>query len=427
MANRGVLLSTESKQPRFFYGYIVVGAAFLIMVIVWGTFYSFGVFFKPMLAEFGWTRAMTSGAYSLSFLLSGLLGIVAGRLNDRFGPRLVMTVCGFLFGLGYLLMSQISAAWQLYLFYGVIIAIGLSAAFVPLVSTVARWFVKRRGLMSGITVSGIGIGTIIMPPIARWLISIYGWRTSYIIIGIVVLVLIMAAAQFLRRDPGKIGQLPDGESGVQEEEPASEAMEFSLRGAIHTRQLWMLCVIFVCIGFCFQAILVHIVPHATDIGISVVSAASILSIIGGLSIVGRIGMGSTGDRIGNKPALIVCLIVMLVAFVWLLVVAKELWMLSLFAVIFGFAYGGLVALESPILAKLFGLRAHGAILGIVAFSVTLGGAIGPLLAGRIYDITDSYNLAFLVCAVLSVIALMLASLLKPTRGKGGTNDAGRGA
>ena len=180
----------------------------------------------------------------------------------------------------------------------------------------------------------------------------------------------------------------------------------------------MLCVIFACFGFCFQAILVHIVPHATDIGISVVSAASILSIIGGVSIVGRIGMGSTGDRIGNKPALIVCLIVMLVAFVWLLVVAKELWMLSLFAVIFGFAYGGLVALESPILAKLFGLRAHGAILGIVAFSVTLGGAIGPLLAGRIFDITGSYNLAFLVCTVLSVIALVLAMLLRSGRMEG---------
>ena len=132
----------ENKQPKIFYGYIVVAASFLIYMVMWGTYYTFGIFFKPFLVEFGWTRAMTSGAYSLSLILHGLLGIVAGKLTDRFGPRVVVTACGLLLGSGYLLMSQVSAIWQLYLFYGVIIGIGISGGFIPLVSTVARWFVK---------------------------------------------------------------------------------------------------------------------------------------------------------------------------------------------------------------------------------------------------------------------------------------------
>ena len=195
----------ESRQPKIFYGYIVVAVAFLIMMIMWGTSYSFGVFFKPLLAEFGWTRAMTSGAYSLCMLLTGLLSIGTGRLTDRFGPRVVVTGCGLFLGLGCLLVSQVSALWQLYLFYGVMIGAGLSGAVVPMVATVARWFVKRRGMMTGITISGLGMGTLVMPPITNWLISTYGWRTSYIIIGITALVLVTSAAQFMKRDPAQIG------------------------------------------------------------------------------------------------------------------------------------------------------------------------------------------------------------------------------
>ena len=207
----------RSKKPKLFYGYIIVAAAFLITLIMCGTLFTFGVFFKPILTEFGWTRAMTSGAFSLCILLFGLLGIGTGRLTDRFGPRVVMSGCGFFLGLGYLLMSQVSAIWQLYLFYGVMVGIGVSGSFVPLVSTVARWFAERRGMMTGIAVSGIGIGTMIMPLVANWLISSYGWRTSYIVVGITVLVLIILVAQFLRRDPGQMGQLPYGADEVKVE------------------------------------------------------------------------------------------------------------------------------------------------------------------------------------------------------------------
>lgn len=403
---------TENRSPRFFYGYVVALVSFLIKVVMWGVTYSFGVFLKPLSAEFGWSRASISGAYSLFMILHGFLCIVAGGLNDRFGPRKVMTVCGFFMGLGYLLMSQISAIWQLYLFYGVIIAIGFSGSFVPLISTVARWFVKRRGLMTGFVVSGVGVGTMIMPLMANWLITNYGWRTSYIVIGSIVLVLIMLAAQFLRRDPAQMGQLAYGEGEVKEEGLDLQGGGFSLREAIHTMQFWMVGAVFVCFDFCLESAIVHIAPHATGLGISSAIAATFLATIGGGGTVGRIMMGGAGDRIGNRLAAAVCFILMSAALFWLLG-AREVWMLYLFAAVFGFAYGGFAALQSPIVAELFGMSSLGMILGSVIFIGTIGDAIGPVLTGGIFDITGSYHQAFLICAIVAIIGFILTFFLRP--------------
>ena len=402
----------SNGERKFFYGYVVVLAAFLILVMTWGTLYCFGVFFKPVLIEFGWTRAATSGAYSLCLLLLAFFGIVMGRLNDRFGPRIVVTGCGLFLGSGYLLMSQISTIWQLYLFYGVMLAIGASGSFIPLASTISRWFIKRRGLLTGIAVSGIGVGTMIMPPIANWLITDYGWRVSYIVIGIAVLVLITSAAQFLRYSPSQMGQLPYGENQAEPESVNSKTKGFSLKETIHTRQFWMISAMFFCFGVAIQSILVHIVPHATDIGISSARAVNILAIIGALSATGRIMMGGVADRIGNKLALVVVFVLMSAALLWLLV-AKEPWMFYLFAIAFGFAYGGWATLLSLIPAELFGLGSLGVILGAVHFSVATGEALGPTLAGGIFDITGSYQPAFTICAALSMIAIVLALFLRP--------------
>ncbi|MFC1912199.1 MFS transporter [Chloroflexota bacterium] len=400
----------KAKTP--FYGYIVVVAAFIVMMMTAGTFYSFGVFFKPLLAEFGWTRAMTSGAYSLCILLAGLLGIGTGRLTDRFGPRLVATGCGFLFGLGFLSMSQINTLWQVYLFYGVILGIGMSGTVVPMMSTVTRWFVRRRGMMIGITASGVGVGTLIMPPIANWLVSTYGWRISYIVIGIAVLILIILAAQFMKRDPGQLGQLPYGEAESGGGDATLARGSFSLRQAMQTRQLWLLCIALFFFGISLQTILVHIVPHTTDLEITAASAAFVLAIIGGTGTGGRVIMGMAADRIGNKLAFMVSYGLISAALFWLLF-ARELWMLYLFAVIFGFGYGGIAALISPVAAHLFGLNSLGTILGVIILSGFLGETIGPIVTGHIFDITGSYNLAFLTCTAISFISLTLASVMKP--------------
>ena len=409
---------SPGAEPGFFYGYIVVVAALCIMMAAWGTYFTFGVFLKPVVTEFGWTRGTTSGALSLSTILGGLLGVVMGRLTDRLGPRIVMTFCGFFLGIGYLLMSQIGAVWQLYLFYGVIIGIGMGGAIVPLVSIVARWFAKRRSMMTGIVMTGTGIGTLVAPPVANWLISTYDWRTSYIMLGSVVLIVVVLAAQFLRRDPSQMGQVPYGESEVGEQGLQVRPEGFSLNDAVYTKQFWLFIAMSFCLAFSNFTVLVHITPHATDLGISATSAATILSTVGGLSIVGRVILGSAGDRIGNRQIFIIGFILMSASLLWL-VPAKEAWMLYLFAVVYGFTSAGGGASASPLVAGLFGLSSHGLIFGVTGLGNTIGGAIGSFLAGYIFDITDSYQVAFLVCAAIAIVGLILAVFLTPLRGERG--------
>jgi MFS family permease len=266
--------------------------------------------------------------------------------------------------------------------------------------------------MTGIVTSGSGIGTILLSLAASRLISVYGWRISYMIVGSGVLVLLMLAAQFLRRDPQQIGQLPYGEDETKGESLNAQAREFSLQEAIRTGQFWLVCAIFLCFGFILYTIMVHIVPHAINLGISPIIAANIIVIIGGVNAVGRIIIGYSSDRIGVKPSLLISFILMGTALLWVMA-AKEVWMFYLFAIIFGFGYGGLATLTSMVTAELFGLRSLGAIVGVVMFSFTLGGAIGPLLAGSIFDISGSYKPAFLASAAVSAAGIILSSVLKP--------------
>jgi MFS family permease len=414
----------ENRQPKFFYGYVVVLATFGIMVMAGGIWVIFGVFFEPMLTEFGWTRAVLSGVASLRIFVATLLGIAGGRLTDKFGPRPVATVCGLFLGLGFFLMSRISTIGQLYLVFGVIIGVGMGGLWVPMISTVARWFVKRRGMMIGIVLSGASLGMIIVPPLATWLITTYGWRTAFTIVGLIAMIVIISATQFVKRDPAQIGQLPDGRNGVKVDGLDLPARNLSLREAIRTRQFWMLCAVFGSLWFSAMAIWVHIVIHAIDLGIPAISAANILAIMGGAGIAGRMLIGSLADRIGYKPALLIGFTLMVVSLLWLLV-AKELWALNLFAAIFGFGYSGLLVLESPLIVRLFGLGSLGVIMGSVEFVSATLSTPSSIIAGYIFDIMGSYQLAFLILAGVSIIGLILSLLLRPTINKGGENDPRR--
>ena len=268
--------------------------------------------------------------------------------------------------------------------------------------------------MTGFVASGIGFGTIIIPPVATRIIYSCGWRTSYIIIGIIALVLIVLAAQFLKRDPGQLGLLPLGKDKTAQESLASEARGLSIGEAVRTSQFWMVCIIYFCYGFFLQSVMVHIAPHATELGISPVNAANILSIIGGLGIVGRIVSGSASDRISIRSTLALSFVIAAVV-LFGLQLARELWILYLFAFVFGIAYGGLSAMQSLIIAELFGLSSLGVIVGGITFVFAIGGAAGPLIAGYIFDTTDSYRLAFLMCAGVSLTGLVLTLFLKPSR------------
>ena len=403
---------TDVKRAPFFYGYTIIVAGFFIQTVVWGISNSFGIFFDPLIKEFGWSRATISGAASLGFLVHGASSILLGNFNDRFGPRLIMSACGLFLGLGFLLMGTLNSVWQLYLFYGLIASIGLGGIDVIPLSTVSRWFQKKRGMMSGIIKVGTGVGMFIMPFFINWLLNNYGWRNSFAVLAFIIIFFVLFLAQFLVRDPIQKAQLIDnGISHTSEEANGSEE-GLTFRQAIRTRQLWTVCAVYFIILFCVYTILMHIILHAIDLGIQSSVAAGILSTIGGVSITGRFLMGGASDKIGEKSALLICLLCLLLALFWLQAV-QTLWMFYLFALVYGFAHGGFFSLVSPLIAKFFGTKSHGLLFGIVIFSSTIGGAIGPFMAGYIFDVTTSYKIVFLILSVLCFIALALAASLKP--------------
>jgi MFS family permease len=221
----------------------------------------------------------------------------------------------------------------------------------------------------------------------------------------------MFIGQFLRRDPTQMGLLPDGNNELQTQGPNLAETGFYTHEALRTRQFWTICFAFLTTMFCLLMIMVHVVPHAIDIGISSATAAGILSTIGGISMLGRFITGVAIDRIGNRLSMIICLILLILALLWLQL-AGELWMLYLFAIVYGFSHGGLYTVVSPIVAEYFGIRSHGVIFGIVVFSSMVGGAIGPVIAGNIFDTTGSYGLAFWICTSVSALALVIMLTLK---------------
>jgi MFS family permease len=410
-----ISINRHAPKPRLYYGYVVAAASFIIMVIAQGLFIVFGLFINPLLAEFGWSRASISGAYSLATVLSGVLGIPVGGLVDRFGPRVVVTVCGVFLGAGHLLMSQVNTVWQIYLFYGVIAGIGLSGLWVPLLSPISRWFVARRSMMTGIVMSGMTIGGIIAPLIISRLIVAYEWRRTFLIIGGTVLIFIVLFAQFLKLGRDQLGESHEGAGEDTRMGQSSVGTGYDLKEAARTVQFWLFFAIVFCFGYSILSIAVHLVPYITGLGFSDVSAAGVLSVNNGLGIIGNFVVGGIiGDRIGNRKVLLIGFALAVASLVWLLP-SRELWMLHLFAIVLGIAMGSIGTSESPLVARLFGLNNHGLIFAVVVLGFTVGGAVGPFVTGYIYDVTHSYHNAFLACIAFMVVGLILTVLLKPTR------------
>ncbi len=314
-------------------------------------------------------------------------------------------------GLGYLLMSQVQAIWQIYLFFGLFASMGVGSMATPLMSTTARWFSKRRGLASGIVISGIGIGIIVMPPLANWLISSYSWRISYLVIGAIALVMIVLLAQFLRHPPAHSQSVIDSGTVISREQ-RNQVRAISLREAACTRSLWMIGLVGFASVFGMQTVMVHIVAHATDINFSAAVGATIISIIGIVSVGAKIIIGGLVDKFGSRRILVSVVTLSVVSFLCLRF-GSELWMLYLSAVILGLNYGGLSAVTSPLVASFFGLKDHGAIYGLIQLIFSIGGATGPLVAGQIFDASGSYDWAFVLCALMSLAAMVLSILLRP--------------
>jgi MFS transporter, OFA family, oxalate/formate antiporter len=404
------------RKTPFFYGYTIVAAAFCIMSISWGSNRTFGVFLEPMVSDFGWTRAQISGAFTLGTFIMGIGSVLAGRLTDRMGPRAVLVGCGLFLGCGYIGASQIQTIGQFYFFYGGISGIGMSGAWVPLMSVVTRWFLKRRAFISGIVATGPSMGIVAMPLLFSIFISAWGWRVSYIILGIMVLSVSLVAALFLKRDPAAMGLLPYGAEERAAGEVDVQTLGFSLEEALRTRQFWILGLITFCDLFLINVIVVHLVPHALKMNIPAMQAASILSLGAGVSIPGRIFIGWMADRIGNREGLFICLILSVIS-IAILLWARELWTFYLFSVIYGVSLWSTGAIMSPLTAGIFGLKNHASIFSFTALSGMIGGGVGPVLVGYTFDVTGNYEAGLFICFFVSGIALSGILLLRPLRQK----------
>ena len=383
-----------------------------------GARYSYGVFLKTIEAEFAMTRVATSSIFSFYMLLCCLIAILGGWSVDRYGPKKVGLLIGTFTGLSFLLTSQANATWQLFITYSLIFSLGTGAIYVLANTTASRWFVKKRGFVLGLTSSGAGVGTVFTAPIATYLISVFNWRTAFIVLGFSSWIVIAAISFLLKKDPHDIGLLPDG----LKSEPLEAASESKVGGVLLTglslgqacrmSQFWLLGLSWLFISFSMHMIFVHIVPYAIDVGLSPMDASFVLSLLGFANILGRVVSGRLSDSFGRKPLALTCALLQIVALLWL-IWAHHIWMLYPFALVFGFTFGGSSTLITIFVGDIFGMRSLGAIMGILTAGFGLGAAIGPATGGYIFDVSGSYIMAFAAGAIsIFIAACLIASIRK---------------
>jgi MFS family permease len=401
-------------MPRLDHGWVVVAAAFWVIAITSGSFYSYGVFFKPMVAEFGWNRQLTAGVMGLACLIYVIILPFVGHFADRQGPRLVMAASTGMLGVAYVLGAYIQSALQLYLSIGVLGGLSYPGLLPVPVAVVSRWFDGNRGLALGITLAGVGVGTLAMPPVIALLVEGCGWRDALFVLGLLVCLTCIPPCVLFMRDPEGKGNAPSGEgvsSGADATLPGTTGPELSLQEAVGTRAFWLLFFLY---GICITVlgmIMIHIVPHLTDIGMSATVAANVLGAVGLGSIFGRILTGFLADRYGTRIVLVTLLLVKVVV---LLSLTRTSGFLVAYAlgVLYGVSYGGFMVIIPALTSHLFGLAAMGAIFATISISEGIGFGLGSYLAGYVWDVTGSYHGSFFIGVSLILVAILLAFLLE---------------
>lgn len=404
-----------------FYGWFIVAAGFLILLVSWGVFFSYSVFLIPLIEDFAWSRAATAGVFSVNVLLFGVGSIVSGRLLERYGPRAVNIVGGLLMGGGLAFSAAIQNLWELYICYGLIIGLGMSAGWAPLTATLARWFTAGRGLAMGVMSIGISIGMILFPPFSRHLITIWGWRWSFLILGLLSGSTMIVAALLLRKDPQEKNLRPFGEPpapAAVDPNPlpcaTSAAKDLNLSQAMATQPFWASFAGYLLWLTGFLMVSVHLAAFGVDRGLTPMSAAFGVSLMGVGSIFGKILMGLLSDRIGPQKVLGLGLLMQGVG-IFGLIGSGSAVSIYLFSSIVGFGYGG-TGPQLPVLtARIFGLAHLGSIFGALILAGQIGGAIGPLLAGKVFDLTRSYSSGFTVGAISVIVAAILIYFVKSPR------------
>ncbi|MFC2068029.1 MFS transporter [Chloroflexota bacterium] len=414
--------NTQVRNRKFYYGWIVLVACLAFLITSSGIRHSFGVFFKPLEADFDLSRALTSEIFTVYLALSALFAILAGWIIDRYEPKILFTVMGFFTGLSLLLTSQATELWHIFISYSLLLAIGTGAVYIQAISITLKWFMKGRGLAVGIVASGMGIGIILMTPISAWLIDSYGWQTSFFILALVAFFVMIPFALLLKRAPDKKAELLHSEEtdtsklSVLNKIRYDKVEDYTLLQAVRTSFFWLITFVRFLLGCCVYMVLTHIVPHAIDLGINPIQAASILSLAGGGTIMGMLLMGRASDIIGRKQILLICALLLTASMLWV-VWSSSIWMLYIFAVIFGFSMGGTSPTVNSLIVDVFGTRHIGVINAVSDAGWGIGSALGPLLAGYVFDISGSYYYAFLAGMAAALITVILTLFARAPEAK----------
>jgi MFS family permease len=377
-------------SPR---AWIVVAAAFLSMFVVYGIVYSFGTFFDSMAEDFHTGKGATALMFSITTAWYFGLGLVSGRAADRYGPRPVLLVAAAVLGVALLLTSRVQSIWLGYITYGVGVGIAVACAYVPMVATVGAWFVKRRTTALGVAVAGIGVGTLVVAPIAERLIDAHGWRTAYVVLGAGGALLLLVASLGASRPPVTVVQEP-----------------VVLKQVARQRGFVILYIAILTLSAALFTPFVFIKSYATDNGIDNGPAAALVGIIGASSVVGRLGLGGLGARLGATRLTQISFAVLTLSFLLWLGAGDSYAMLVTFSVVMGVAYGGFIALTPAVAAGLFGTVGLGAILGALYTAAAIGGLVGPPVIGSVID-GVSYSAGIIVAMVITAAATVVLFML----------------
>jgi len=406
----GTNVSTNSSvsNPRIFYGWFVVAGTFAVTFVGFGCAYSFSAFLLPLQHDFAASRGSISLVFSIAGFLYFGLGVISGPLADRYGSRLLAVIGMILTGAGLMVASVAQTLLQVYLAYGLGVGLGIGCSYVPAVAAVQRWFWRRRGFASGLAVSGIGVGTLVVPPLTKLMIDAFDWRETYLILGIVTIVIGAGMALLIEDDPSGRGLGVDGDPPAAQA-PAPAGGGGAIRSAIASRRFFGLyAACFIC-SFGLFVPFVHLVPYALDHGISSSVAVLLVGAIGVGSTAGRFLFGGMADRLGRPLSFLIMFVGMGFSFViWLF--STSAWPLAVFALVYGIFYGGFVALAPAVVIDYFGARQASSLIGIVYTSVAFGTLIGPSAAGFVFDVSHSYTLPILLSIGVYVLATAILAV-----------------
>ena len=416
-------------KHKVFYGWYIVGASCLILLYGSGTVYlGFTAAFQPIVKEFGWSYAEVSLAASLRGLEVGLLVPLAGMLMDRWGQRRLVFVGTIMGSLGLILLSQIHSLAMFYASF-ILVAAGLSTATSTLLMTaVSHWFRKNAGLAMGITASGVSLGGLMVPLISG-LIDSLGWRQAMIFMGLGMLVIPLPLSFILRHKPEQYGCLPDGEEcqpALNDKNSGTKIkkVNFSAKEALKSPVFWIIAFGFFCQVLPVSAVMTHIMPYLSSIGIERTNASYIAGIVSITTIIGRIGFGWIGDHIDKrKVATAAFALSSLGALILGYTSAGQNWMIILFIPVFSIGWGGAVPMLSGLLKEYYGGERLGTIAGCVGTVMMLGQISGPFIAGWVFDKWGNYQYAwFFLFGIVGISTIIFfAGLMKASKQNGITN------